>query len=164
MEKQAAVHNPANRPDLPLQNMGHVAVSVPVIMKLNKQISILCHMFVTPLCLPYPNKVENPTENFPLLWTTSTDVHVAHTLTVACSMKWPFKQFGTLVTGQANTSHATLSWPPCTPAHTTKQQYRPNLAWKPRAVTPCKEYVLALNQSTTYKHWKDSMMSRWILD
>jgi hypothetical protein len=147
-----------------LQNMGHAVVSVPVIMKLNTQISILCQLSVTPLCLPYSNKVENSTENFPLLWTTSADVHVAHTLTVASSIKWPFKQFGTLVTSQANTPHATMSRSPCTPAHTTKQQYWRNLAWKPRTITPYKEYGLALNRSTTYKHWKDSVMRRWILD
>jgi len=94
VDKQVAINNPANRPDLPLQNMGQAAVSMPVIMKLDKQISMPCHMSVTLLCLSYSNKVENSTENFPLLWTTSTDVHVAHTLTVACSMQWPSKQFG----------------------------------------------------------------------
>jgi hypothetical protein len=67
VDKQVAVNNSANRPDLPLQNMGHAVVSVPVIMKLNTQISTLCHMSVTPLCLSYSNKVENSTENFPLL-------------------------------------------------------------------------------------------------
>jgi len=66
VDKQVSVNNPANQPDLPLQNMGQAVLSVPVIMKLNKQISILCHMSVTPLCLPYSNKVENSTENFPL--------------------------------------------------------------------------------------------------
>jgi hypothetical protein len=57
----------------------------------------LLHLSILRLCFSRPNKVENSTENFPLLWTASTGLHEANTLTVPCGMKWPFKQFGAVV-------------------------------------------------------------------
>ena len=66
--------------------MGHAVVSVPLIMKLNTQISILCHMSVTPLCFPYSNKVENSTANFPLLWTTSAGRR-SHSIHLNCGLQ-----------------------------------------------------------------------------
>jgi hypothetical protein len=123
--------NGADWYDTTLQNMGHTAAFVPVIMKFSSEISGRPRLSVAPLSFPCPNKAGTPTEHFPLLWTPLTDLHVANALTAACCIKWSFKQFGTVMSGEANTPHATVGRSPRTRARTASYQYKLKLACRP---------------------------------